>query len=416
MTDRARDAGLAERRFTRRAIALGIFQAGIFGGLVSRLYQLQVLEASETAALAEDNRTRRLVIAPRRGRILDASGEVLAANRESFRVVMQPRRTLDASVLRHELRRLGPLVGLTDDDQERLLLVAARDSRERPLLIAANLSFEQVAALEVRSLEFPFLTTEAAWARTFETGSGPKASAMAHVVGTLGAVERLAMDDDQVLRLANARIGKTGVEAGMEQELRGLAGTAVIEVDARGRQLRRVKETTPRNGRDVTLSLDAALQVKVQERLAQDGHTGAVVALDVTTGEVCIMTSAPTYDPTPLAGGHPPRAVWDALLADQSRPLVNRAIAGLYPPGSTFKLVTALAALKAGQLTTKEKIECWGDVTYSGHLFRCWNRKGHRISDLHKALPPQGPARKLRLLFLRGRPPHRHGRHRRHGP
>ena len=373
------------RQFTRRALGLGAGQVAIFAGLAARLYQLQVLEGTATAALAQGNRTRQIAIPPRRGRILDATGEVLTVNREAFRVVLQPRRVLDAGELRDELRRLAPLVGIDRDEQERLLLVAARYGRERPLLIAGNLTFDQVAALEVHSLEFPFVSVESTWARTFAEGLGTKASAMAHIAGTVGAVERAALDDDPVLRVSDMRIGKTGVEAGMERELRGIAGSAVVEVDAHGRQVRLLRETAPREGRDVMLAVDAGQQAHVMERLAQDKHQGCVVAIDVATGEVRLMASLPTYDPLALTGAQS-RAAWVALSADNTHPLLNRAIAGLYPPGSTFKLVTALAALKAAVLDPKEKIECWGDVTIAGHLFRCWNRKGHKVSDLHKGL------------------------------
>jgi len=374
-----------ERTFTRRSAALMLAQAAVFGGLGMRLYQMQVLEAAETGALAEGNRTRRMLLAPRRGRILDAAGNVLADNAENFRAVLLPRTKLDAGLLRAELKRLAPVLHLSEDEQERLILVAGRYGHERTLVLATGLTFEQVAALEVRSLEFPFVTAQVTSTRAYAVSPRPASMAMAHIIGTVGAAANLGLDDDPVLRLTEMRVGKTGVEAGMEHELRGRAGEAVMEVDARGRTLRQLKQTAPRAGRDVLLSIDSALQSRFVERLAAERGQGAIVALDIATGEVKAMASLPAYDPASLSGPGS-EAAWRLLTADNERPLVNRAIAGVYPPGSTFKLVTALAALRAGTIEPKEKIECWGDVTYAGHVFRCWNRKGHKASDLHKAL------------------------------
>jgi penicillin-binding protein 2 len=198
-------------------------------------------------------------------------------------------------------------------------------------------------------------------------------------------VDRHALDDEPMLRLAEARVGKAGVEAGMEAELRGIGGQIEIEVDARSRFVRRVSETAPIAGRDVRVTVESALQGRALERLAKEGRPGACVVLDCVTGEVRVMASTPSFDASQLAGASS-KAAWQALAANADRPLLNRSIAGQYPPGSTFKMITALAGLEAGVLTTKEKIACWGDVTYGGHLFRCWKRRGHLSSDLHKAL------------------------------
>lgn len=385
MTDQHADERRQTRQFTRRGALLMLAQAAVFGGLGARLYQLQVIEGAATSALAEYNRTRRLLVAPRRGRILDADGTILADTTETFRAVMQARGRLDESVLRAELRRLGPILNLSLAEQERLLLLMGKYGHVRPLTLAAGLSFEQVAALQVRAFEFPYVRTETGSARTYAVAPSATRAAMAHIVGTVGAVDDFQLGDYPLLHLSEVRVGRTGVEAGLEAELRGVAGETVVEVDARGRPIRPVRQTPARAGRDVELSVACTLQARVMERLAEEQGAGAVVALDVRTGQVKAMASLPTYDPASLYGPASPSA-WRMLARDVERPLVNRAIAGVYPPGSTFKLVTALSALKAGAITPKEKIECWGDATYAGHVFRCWNRKGHRVSDLHKAL------------------------------
>lgn len=385
MTHDPREVEAARARFTRRAVLLGLGQTALFGALGLRLYQLQMIEGAGTAERAFDNRTRQLAILPRRGRILDASGTVLATNREAFRAVLAPERGASLAELRAMLSAVAPLIGLSGKDQERLALRAARPGGQEPIVLSDNLSFEQVAALQVRNREFPAVAAQTVWARTYPMPGRREAVAMAHIVGTVGAVERRALDDDALLRSPDARIGKSGVEAGMDVALRGIAGSATIEVDARGRRVRHLSETPPREGADVALTIDTPLQAAVMDLLAEAGHTGAVVAMDVATGDVLALASTPSFDPAGLSGPGS-RAAWQAVTANATRPLLNRAIAGQYPPGSTFKLVTALAALEKGHITAKEKIECWGDVTYAGHTFRCWNRKGHIQSDLHKAL------------------------------
>ena len=372
-------------QFTRRALLMGLGHTAVFGALATRLYQLQVLEGAETALLADDNRMRQLPTVPLRGRIIDASGQVLASNRQAFRIMYKAERGIDIWELRPLLRRLAPMLDLSQDQQERLTQKARQQSPNQPLLIAEGVTFEQVAALEVRRPELTGITTETMWARTFSAPTQRDGLAMAHVVGYVGAVERRALDDEPLLRLAETRVGKAGVEAGMELELRGIAGTDQIEVDAKGREVRKLKQSRPRPGQDIRLTVDTIFQAQVCERLARDGRPGAAVILDVETGGVKALASTPSYDPALLAGAGS-RAAWRDLNANTDHPLLNRTIAGQYPPGSTFKMVTALAALDAGAITAKEKIECWGDVTVAGHTFHCWNRKGHIASDLHKAL------------------------------
>jgi penicillin-binding protein 2 len=384
MKDRERDHATAALRFTRRGVLVGLGQVGLFGGLVTRLYQIQVLEGATLAPRAEENRNRQTASAPLRGRIFDANGVLLATNRETFRAILKPQRGRTLAEVQSVLTRVAALVRQTSADVDSRLLRAQRAPRE-PLLVVDNLTFEQVAALEVNRPDLPGIVVEASSARQYVVRTPRENAAMAHLVGYVGAVEKRALDDDAMLRLAEARIGKTGVEAGMDVELRGIAGSAVTEVDARGRPVRQVSETAALPGRDVALTIDVERQADVMACLGREANPGAVVVLDVGSGAVVVMASTPSFDGTKLSGTGS-RDAWKALNAAPDHPLVNRCIAGQYPPGSTFKMVTALAALEGNVLTTKEKIECWGDVTYAGQMFRCWNRKGHIASDLHKAL------------------------------
>ena len=245
--------------------------------------------------------------------------------------------------------------------------------------MASELTFEQVAQLGLLAPRLPGVQTERAPQRRYHRGR-----ACGHVVGYVGGVERLALDDPQLLRLPGTRIGKAGVELGMEEELRGVAGTRQLEVDARGRAVRAIDETPPRDGRDVVLTIDTALQARIMERLGRE-RRAALVAMDATSGEVLAMASVPAFDPDDLVGRGAAEA-WQRQIQDADKPLVNRAISGLYPPGSTFKMVTALAALEAGVVTAKDRFVCDGGFDLADQHFRCWNRSGHGRVDLHRAL------------------------------
>lgn len=378
--------------FSRRTVVFGIAQAAAFGGLSARLYDLQVLNGFQQAALAEDNRTRTLWSPPLRGRILDATGTVLAESKESFRLVLYPTRGLGQADARRIAADVGPRLGIAVDVLEARVAAAALAPRSSPVVLAVELSFADVATLQVASLELANVIVEPQWRREYTRLEPEVALSMCHVVGSVGAVDRFSVDDEPFLRQPGARVGKGGVEAGMEPELRGVAGRATFEIDAHGRHVRQLDVRSAVPGRDVTLTIDAGLQRRVREALltgapgnASGGVSGAAVVLDIASGAVLALVSTPGFDAAQLRGNSARKAM-RALDADPMRPLVNRATAGRYPPGSTFKIVTALAALEGKVLSPKERIECWGEVTYGGQTFRCWNRDGHASSDMHKAM------------------------------
>ncbi len=377
MSDRDEDVdNIMQARFSRRLLLLGLGQLACFGAVGARLYQLQVMDESRYAPLAEDNRLAVHILSPERGRILDRFGLPLATNDEGFRAILIPGR---GGNLRRTLAVFSRVVAMTGAEQDRLVMRARQHGAASPLVLAPALSFEQVAQLGILAPRLPGIQTERAPQRRYHHGY-----AVGHVVGHVGGVERLALDDPQLLRQPGMRIGKAGIEHGMEDELRGVAGTRQLEVDARGHIVRLMDETAPSPGRDVVLTIDTALQTRVMTRLSRE-RCGAVVAMDATTGEVLTLASVPSFDPGDLVRG----GVADALqrhVQDPDKPLLNRAIGGLYPPGSTFKMVTALAALEAGIVTPKDRVACDGSFHLADQQFRCWSRNGHGAVDLERAL------------------------------
>lgn len=364
------------RRFTRRAMLVGLGQAGVFGLIGARLFNLQVVEGARYVPLAEENRLSVQMLAPARGRILDRSGIVLADNREGWRAVLTPSLTTD---VRGVLALFARLVPISPEDRERLAQRARRQPPNVPMAIASDLSFEQIAQINLFAPQLPGVRTEPESRRQYFRGA-----TMGHIVGFVGAVDRVALDDDAVLRLPGMRVGKAGVERGMEAWLRGEGGHIKHEVDARGRVVRDLDQVEPVAGRDVTLTIDIELQARVLARLARE-RRAALVGMDVTSGEVLVMASVPTLDNTAISGT-PDARVLRRLQTTAHNPMVNRAIRGTYAPGSTFKMVVALAALEAGVIDLKERIGCEGRFEYFNHIYRCWKRTGHGPCDLHRAL------------------------------
>lgn len=374
--DQGDPGDVVHARFSRRLLLLGLGQLACFGAVGARLYQLQVMEESRYVPLAEDNRLAVHILSPERGRIFDRFGQVLAANDEGFRATLIPGRTGN---LRRTLSVFSHVVPMSEAEQERLVVRARQHGAANPLVLAPALTFEQVAQIGLLAPRLPGVQTERAPQRRYHYGY-----AFGHVVGHVGSVERLALDDPQIFRQPGLRVGKAGVELAMEDELRGVAGTRQLEVDARGRILRAVDETAPRSGRDVVLTLDTSLQARVMTRLGRE-RCGAVVGMDAATGEVLTMASVPSFDPGDLGRGGASDA-WQRHLQDPDKPLLNRATGGLYPPGSTFKMVTALAALEAGIVSARDRVTCEGRFHLADQQFRCWHRGGHGAVDLERAL------------------------------
>lgn len=363
-------------RFTRRALLLGAGQLGLLGVIGGRLWHLQVEEHGRYALLADENRVSVQALAPERGRIFDRFGVVLADNLESYRAVLTPS---EAGDVRAAIDRFARIVPIAAEDRDRIAHRATRQSSNAPIVIAADLTFEQIAAIGVQAPHLPGITTEPAPRRVYRHGR-----TVGHVIGYTGAAERHAMDDDPILRLPGMRVGKSGIERGQDDILRGNAGLIQTEVDSRGRAVRQLERKEPQPGRDVILTIDTDLQDQVLRKLA--GHRrAACVVMDVDSGEIPVMASVPTFDPNDVAHGGTMRA-WERLQTQRDDPMNNRATRGLYPPGSTFKMITGLAGLDAGVLTLKERIECSGAFEYFGQTFRCWKRSGHGACDFHRAM------------------------------
>lgn len=371
----ARDSD-RQRQFTRRALLLGGGQMALLAALAGRLYYLQVVEGERYLTLAEDNRINLRLIAPTRGRILDRHGRPLAVNRQEFRLVLTAEQARDID---GTLDALASLIAISDADRKRVLRDVTRQRRFVPVTVRDDLGWEDVARIEVNALDLPGVAVEEGQSREY-----PYGDQLAHVLGYVGPVsETEVVAGDALLQLPGFRVGKVGIEKSYEVPLRGVGGNLQVEVNAVGRVIRELERNDGDSGADLPLALDLELQQLAVQRLGSE--SGAAVVLDIETGEVLAMASTPAYDPAAFNRGLTTEE-WKALTSDPKAPLTNKAIAGQYAPGSTFKPVVALAALEHGVITPGTRVFCPGDFRVGTAVFHCWKRRGHGSLALRDAL------------------------------
>lgn len=364
------------RSLTRRTLVLGGLQTGLFGTLAARMYYLQVVERERYRVLAEENRINIRLSVPSRGRIVDRFGVPLAVNHQNFRVVLVAE---EAGDVEETLDRLSRIVTLTEFERRRALRDIGRRRAFVPVTLVENLGWQQVARLEANAPRLPGISIEVGELRHY-----PHGPATAHILGHVGAVSESELTGDPVLALPGFRIGKTGVERQLEDSLRGEAGASQVEVNALGRVIRELRRDEGTPGGDVRLTIDIGLQEYVQDRLRAERSAAAVV-LDVETGEVFAMASQPSFDPNPFTAGMSLDA-WNGLVNDPYGPLNNKAITGQYAPGSTFKMLVALAALEEGVIGPGYQAWCPGFLELGNHRFHCWRRGGHGWVALAEAI------------------------------
>ena len=363
--------------FTRRAIIVGGAQALLTAALAGRLYQLQVVDSERYQVLADENRINMQLLPPARGRIFDRFGQVLAENRLNYRLIVVPEAALD---LDRALDEIAALVPIEEHDRERVLREARRKPQFVPITVRENLTWDEVSQIEVNAPDLPGVMIDVGSRRLYAFGHDT-----VHIVGYVGAVNEsdLERTDDPLLSLPDFRIGKNGAEKVLEGSLRGEAGSRQVEVNAYGRVIRELNRRTGRPGDDHMLTVDLGLQQYVQARFGEE--SGSAVVLDVHSGEILALASMPSYDPNLFTSGISQRQ-WRELIGHPRFPLSNKAIAGQYSPGSTFKMVVALAALEAGELSPHHRFFCNGSLKLGKRRFRCWRRYGHGHVDMVKGL------------------------------
>jgi len=367
------------RLLTRRTLVVGGLQAGMISLLVGRMYYLQVVESRRYQMLADDNRISMRLIAPSRGLIVDRAGIVMANNDQNFRALIVSEQARDVE------RTLGVLAGiiqLAPSEVERIRHDMARHRRFVPVTVRENLTWEQVSMIEVNAPDLPGVIIDVGEVRSY-----PFADQASHLIGYVGAVNEDELDDDNpVLALPGFKIGKAGVEKYSDDALRGTAGTSEMEVNANGRTIRELSRESGERGKKVTLTIDSELQTAAHKRLLQERSAAAVI-MDAQTGAIYALASAPGYDSNIFSKGIP-ADLWKDLLDDETMPLINKTIGGQYPPGSTFKLVVALAGLESGAIGLDHSVTCNGTFALGDHTFYCdaYKNGGHGTLNLTEGI------------------------------
>jgi penicillin-binding protein 2 len=361
------------KTLTRRAVVLAGAGAALLGSLAARMYYLQVVSAQRYKVMADENRINVRLISPQRGRILDRFGTPLAANQQNYRLVIVAEQAND---IPSTLNAIGLLVPLDQSQKQKVIRDIARRHAFVPVVVLENLSWDQVARIEVNLVDLPGVSIDVGSNRYY-----PYSDKLSHVVGYVAPVSEDELNGDPLLELPDFRIGKSGIEKAQDLVLRGAAGTSEIEVNALGRVVREITRDEGEPGQEVALTIDMALQDYTMRRVA-DQESVAVVLMDAPTGDVLVMASSPAYDDNTFSHGLT-NALWHELVTDPHDPLSNKAIQGVYPPGSTFKPCTGLAGLESGIVTADFKVTCTGQMTLGDTVFHCWWKGGHGTLDMH---------------------------------
>lgn len=363
------------RVFSRRAAILVGGKAALLSALIGRMYYLQVIEADRYQLMAEENRINLRLLTPSRGQIFDRFGVPLAINQQNYQVLIKSENNPD---IEKTLTHLGRLIPLSAFDRKRILKDVSRKKKFVPVLVREYLEWEDVARIEVNAPDLPGITIESGSLRFY-----PQGEAAFHALGYVGAVSPKHKTGDRLLELPGFKVGLSGVEQTFDLALRGKAGSSQLEVNALGRVIRELDRKEGKTGQNIVLTIDTSLQKQAMKAL--EGKTGSIVVLDVHTGATMVQASSPSFDPNNFTNGISENE-WKELSEDERAPLRNKAIAGEYAPGSTFKMIVALAALEAGIINKNTSFFCSGSLTLGDGKFHCWKRHGHGLTNLKKGI------------------------------
>ncbi|HEX8641607.1 MAG TPA: penicillin-binding protein 2 [Allosphingosinicella sp.] len=353
--------------FARRTFVIGAAQAGLAALLAGRMGYIAIAQNQRYSDLAESNRTQERLIAPRRGWIVDRYGQPMASNRSDFRVDLIPDQIEDEERVIAELARI---LGLTPEAVARIREELRAASGFQPVPVAEHLSFEKFAELSVRLPELPGVAPLRSFARFY-----PEGAAVGHLIGYVGTPNRPeyeAEDRNPLLLTPGFKVGKEGLEKVMERRLRGRPGAARVEVTARGRLVRELRTLPDVAGPPLRTTIDAGLQSYAARRLGDE--SGACVIIDCNSGDLLAFASMPAYDPNSFADGIS-RSEWDMFAQDERKPLLNKVLNAMYPPGSTVKPGNSLALLEAG-IDPEERVSCGGGYQLGNRFFQCLGRHG----------------------------------------
>ena len=359
------------KKFEKRIFILGIGKAAFTALLIGKLYYLQILNKLKFGKLSETNRVKIKIIHPERGIIFDKNGLEIASNRIDYQISFLKEKEKYLSMNVHNLRKI---IKITNED----LTFAKRNFKRNRLndfvTIKKNLTWNELETFEYFSHKFPFLDITKEKVRSYKNNY-----AFSHVIGYVGFDSKVK----QKKKSPELKIGKTGIEKVYNNDLLGKEGWQKVESNSGGRIVRKLENLNSISGKNLRTNINSSVQEYAYKLL--DGKSGSVVLIDCQNSGIISMVSSPSFDINEFSYGVKSQT-WKNLQTDEKNPLLNKAIYGLYSPGSTFKLIVALHMLEDDNFNRKQKIFCSGSVELGNHKFHCWKRKGHGLVDLNLAI------------------------------
>lgn len=359
----------------RRSLIMALIKFLLLMVIIARLYYLQVYQADRYKTLADENRISTRLLVPPRGIIFDRNGVTIASNQQNFQALIVAEQAPNVQETLDAFKKIMPL---SEAEEERIKKDLKRNRSFVPIKIRDNLSWEEVSRIQLNAPDLPGIVIDEGLTRYYPFGAG-----MAHILGYVSSVSDKDVKDDPLLEVPGFKIGKSGIEKYLEKALRGESGNLKLEVNAYGRIMKEIERVDGIPGKDVQLTIDSRLQQKAFELFGEE--SGAAVLLDVHTGEILAFVSAPSFDPNMMTQGLSTED-WNALLHNERNPLTDKAISGQYSPGSTFKMIVALAALEAGVIKPETRTYCAGKMFLGNHAFHCWKKEGHGHLNVVEAL------------------------------
>ena len=363
---------------TRRMFILSSIKVAVFFGILSRLFYLQISENIKYRSLSDKNRLREWRLAPHRGIIKDFFGANIASNTQKFQLHMVPE---DVPNLEELFFRLSKLINFSDRQKVSLLKRLKKRRPWEPVIISDNLSWSEFSKLNLFLHEVQGIKPIVSVARKYS-----KDGSSAHLIGYVSDVSIQDLENSELLRKINVpglKIGKNGLEKSLNNQIMGKPGLQRFEVNAYGKRIKELKFIQGTVGKSFKTTIDQEVQ-RFASNLMKD-KSGSVCVMDIYTGDVVAMVSSPTYDPNKFVHGISLED-WQNLVQNTKKPLINKSIAGLYPPGSTIKPIVALSALENDVISPKLVIQCKGAIELYGHKYHCWKDKGHGFMDLRNAI------------------------------
>ena len=367
--------GEKSRVVERRTLVVILFNLLAFAIIAARLYFLQVKEADKYKMMSDENRISTRFMVPPRGLIYDRNGKIIAKNEQDFQALLVAEQTPDIEETLANFKRIIPL---SESEEQKIRKDLKNKRRFIPIKLKDNLDWNEVSKILLHAPDLPGVEIDEGLSRYY-----PYADIYAHVLGYVGPVSDKDKKDNPLYMVPGFKIGKSGLERYFDYKLQGQGGTIKLEVNAYGRVMNEIERNNGEEGESLTLTLDARLQQAAYEAFGEE--SGAAVVLNVRTGEILALVSTPSFDPNLFTNGISYKH-WNALLNNERTPLVNKAVSGQYSPGSTFKVVVALAALEAGVIDLNTRFTCSGGLDVGNIRFHCWRHSGHGSLNVVEAL------------------------------